>query len=294
MGSWGLGLYADDSAADLRSMIATLARLPASGDRILQILLDSWKEPVGLDADGGPTFWLVIADQFERRGIKCSKALDQALSAIATGADLRDLEARGAEPGDLKKRAKLLSGLAERFRSPRPPRQEPKRSKPPPLVVAPGEVYRFPTMADQAFNPYLPSWEQGGFNGTGFKPDGWGALLIVATGMAFDWFPWGAVSGLTVDPSRPPSLEDAIKARFIAEDQRGSYFVPRRTHAKKMGLELLGRLALDPAKATAAMPRDDSPERAVVIGWTFVPEARSWRGPSGSGVLVSDLLASQP
>ena len=293
MGSWGLGLYQDDSASDLRSMIAILAKLPASGDGILQIILDNWNEPVGLGDDAGPTFWLVVADQFERRGIACSKALDQALSAIDTGADLRDLEARGAQPGDLKKRAKLLSGLAKRFRSPRPPRPEPKRSKPPPLVVDPGQVYRFPTMADKAFNPYLPSWEQGGFNGTGFKPDGWGALLILAAGRAFDWFPWCAASGLTVDPTRSPSLDDAIKARFIAEDQRGTYFVPRRTHAKKMGLELLGRLTLDSAKVAAAMPRDDSPQRAVVVGWTFVPEARSWRGPPGNGVLVSDLLASR-
>ena len=67
MGSWGLGLYQDDSASDLRSMIAILAKLPASGDGILQIILDNWNEPVGLGDDAGPTFWLVVADQFERR-----------------------------------------------------------------------------------------------------------------------------------------------------------------------------------------------------------------------------------
>ena len=288
MGSWGIGLYQDDSAADLRSMIATIAKLPANGDRILQIVLDNWKEPVGLEDDGGPTFWLVVADQFERRGIPCSRAFDQALAAIGTGADLRDLEARGVYPPDLKKRAKILSSLAERFRSPGPPRQQPKDSKPPPLVVETGDVYRFPTMADKAFNPYLPSWEQ-----SGFRPDGWGALLIVAQGRAFDWFPWCAASGLTVDPDRPPLLADAIRARFIAEDQRGNYLVPRRTHMKKIGMELLGRLTLDPTKAAGAMPRDDSAQRAVVVGWTFVPEARSSRGPSGGGVLVSDLLAAQ-
>jgi hypothetical protein len=290
MGSWGIGLYQDDSAADLRSMIAILAKLPADGDRILQIILDTWKEPVGLDDNAGPAFWLVIADQFERRAIASSRVFEQALSAIDTGADLRDLEARGAEPRDLKKRAKLLSELAQRFRRPRPLRSEPKRSTPPSLVVQPGEVYRFPTMADQALNPYLSSWEQGGFKGDGFRPDGWGALLIVGVGRAFDWFPWCAASALTVDPTRAPSLEDAIQARFIDAQQRGNYFVPRRTHAKKMRLELLGRLAIDPIKGASALPRDDSPERAVVVGWTFVPEARSWRGPSGNGVLVSDLL----
>jgi len=293
MGTWGVGLYQDDSAADLRGMIATLAKLPASGDRILQIILDNWNEPVGLGDDNGPTFWLVVADQFERRGIACTKALDQALTAIDTGADLRDLQARGAEPNDLKRRGKLLSELAKRFRSPRSPRPQPKRSKPPPLVVETGEVYRFPTMEDKAFNPYLPSWEKGGFKGDGFKPDGWGALLIVAVGRAFDWFPWCAASALTVDPARPPSLDDVLGARFISEEQRGNYIVPRRNHAKKMGLELVGRLKLDSAKTADALPTAHSPQIAVVIGWTFSPEARSWRGRPGNGVRVSDLLASQ-
>src|SRR6266511_4273348 len=88
----------------------------------------------------------------------------------------------GAGQRDLKKRAKLLSDLATRFRRPRLPRPEPKRSKPPSLVVETGEVYQFPTMADKAFNPYLPRLEQGGCKVDGFRPDGWGALLIVAVG----------------------------------------------------------------------------------------------------------------
>lgn len=287
MGSWGVGLYQDDAAADLRSTIALLAKLPESGERILEIILESHPESVSLESDGGPTFWLVIADQFERRGIVGTKAFEQALAAIETGADLRDLEARGADPSDLKKRAKVLSSLAERIRTPRAPRPRPKPSRPPPLVVEVGEVYRFPTMDDKAFNPWLPNWERGGF-----KPDGWGALLVVAQGRVFDWFPWCAASSLTVDPTRPPSLKDALQARFIAKEQRGGYFLPRRAHAKKMALELLGRVDLDPAKAATAMPRDDSPRYAVLYGWSFVPEARSWRGPEGDGVLVSDLLAS--
>ncbi len=286
MGSWGIGLYQDDSAADVRDMISLLAKLPVSGDRLLEIILDNYQDNVGLNEDGGPTFWLVVADQFERRGIPCRRAFEQALKAIDTGADLRDLEARDAGEKDLKKRAKLLETLAPRFREPRPARPRPSGKRLPPMVVAAGEVYRFPTMQDKAFNPYLSSWER-----FGFKPDGWGAMLIFACGRAFDWFPWFAGSGLTVDATRPPSLDDAIQSRFIAAEQRGSYMVPRKRHLERMPMELIGRLDLDPRKVAKVMPRRDfPPERAAVVGWTFVPEARSWRGPPGDGPLVSDLL----
>lgn len=285
MGSWGMGLYQDDAAADLRSSIALLSKLPETGDRILDIILESHDGRTDLTSDGGPTFWLVLADQFERRGIQCAKVFEQAVAAIETGADLRDLQARGAGASDLKKRARILHTLAERFLKPRPVVPRPNAAKLPPSVVEAGEVYRFPTMGDKAFNPWLPDWDRGRF-----KPDGWGALLVFAHGRVFNWFPWCAASSLTVDPTQPPSLADAVQARFISKKQGGGYFLPRRTHAKKMALELLGRVALDPSKAAAVTPQAYSPRYAVLCGWSFVPEARSWRGTALDGIRVVDLL----
>lgn len=287
MGSWGVGLYQDDVAADLRSTIALLSKLPEPGDRLLHIILEDHDGSTDLTSDGGPTFWLVLADQFERRGIRCAKVFEQALAAIDTGADLRDLQARGAGASDLKKRATIISALAARFRNPRPASSRPQGARPPSPVVEAGEVYRFPTMDDKAFNPWLPDWERGRF-----KPNGWGALLVIARGRVFDWFPWCAASSLTVDQTRPPSLTDALQSRFISKKQGGSYFLPRRSHAKKMGLELLGRVALDPGKAAAAVPQEYSPRHAVLCGWSFVSEARAWRGTAQDGIRVADLLAS--
>ena len=59
MGTWGTGLYQDDGAKDLKNTIALLAKVPVSGDRLLEILLGSYKDGVKLTDDGGPTFWLV-------------------------------------------------------------------------------------------------------------------------------------------------------------------------------------------------------------------------------------------
>jgi hypothetical protein len=287
MGSWGTGLYQDDVAVDLKDTIKLLAKLPASGDDILQILLENHDEGVSFEDDGGPTFWLVVADQFERRGIACTEAINRALAAIDGGADLRDFERRDASPGDLRKRGKTLDALAERLRSPRPMRPRPTGTRPSPFVVDVGQLYRFPTMDYEAFNPWFPTWEA-----ADFKPDGWGALLVIALGRVFDWFPWCAASSLTVSPTRAPTLEDVLKARFISEQQSGSYFVPRRTHLKRMRMDLIGQLSLDTTQVAAAMPRENSPQFAVLAGWSFAPEARSWRGTSEGGVAVADLLTS--
>jgi hypothetical protein len=288
MGNWGIALYQDDAAVDLKNTITLLAGLPASGDRLLEIVLENYKEGVGLDDDGGPTFWLVLADQFERRGIACPRGFEQALAAISTGADLRDFEARDASPSDLRKRARILGALEERLRSPRPLRPRPSSTRPPPFHVEVGEVYCFPTMGSEAFNPCARNSDW-----AGFTPDGWGAMLVIARGRVFDWFPWCVVSGLTVEPSRKPSLEDAQGARFISKTSSGQHCVPRRTHLKRMRCELLGQLSLDPARVEEVMPREDTPEYAVLVGWSFVPEARAWEGQSQNGVAVSDLLASQ-
>jgi hypothetical protein len=288
MGSWGAGLYQDDDAEDLRSTLALLAKLPAPGERILEILRETYHGGVDLDDDGGPTFWLVAADQFERKGIACPEVFRRALDVIETGADLRDLQRRDSSSSDLRKRAKILDALAQRLRTPRPARVRPKRSGMPPFAVEVGDVYSFRTHHHEAFNPWRPDRDY-----AEFKPDGWGALVVFALGRVFDWFPWCAASALTVPPSREPSLQDAVQSRFISAKQSGTYLLPARTHLKKMRMQLLGRLNLDPGKTVAAMPVHDSPLKAVLARHSFMPEARAWQRTSEGGVRVADLLAPQ-
>jgi hypothetical protein len=70
MGTWGVGLYAGDFAMDLRSTISAVARLPVDSDNLIEILCES--EPTAAsnpDDEDHTTFWLVIADQFAKRGI---------------------------------------------------------------------------------------------------------------------------------------------------------------------------------------------------------------------------------
>src|SRR5262249_29211820 len=126
-----------------------------------------------------------------------------------------------------------------------------------------------------------------------FVPDGWGAMLVLATGRAFDWLPWCAVSALTVDPAREPTLEAASKSRLVLAEDAGEYCVPLATHLKGMKMQRLGTVPLDPAKARAQLTSQVEPAYAVACGWSYVSVLKNWRSRSApgekGGARVADL-----
>lgn len=153
-------------------------------------------------------FWLVTADQFEKRGIACAEASANALQIIASGLDLARQKDHGADDKFLEKRSKVLAELAARLVSPRPLRV-PASGKMPDMVVQTGDIYAFPTMSGFGWNPYRNAVEGS------FVADGWGAMVVLDTGRMFDWLPWCALASLTVDPTVKPYLEGAISGRLI-------------------------------------------------------------------------------
>ena len=153
MGTWGAALYDDDSASDLRDTLALLCKVPVPGDRLLELLKELYGDCDPTDEDGA-LFWLVTADQFERRGIECVEAASTALSIIEGGGDLLRAREKGADEAFLEKRTVVLQDLAKRLRSPRRFRPRVPPRNPPPLVVATGEVYAFRTMKNATWHPY--------------------------------------------------------------------------------------------------------------------------------------------
>jgi len=292
MGAWGAGLYDDDSTADLKQSISLLAKIPATGERLLEILLKQQGGDVELSEEGGPAFWLAVADQFERRGIECALAFDRALTAIDSGLDLQDLEGRGLDQRGLKKREKILSELSLRLRSPRPARSLPQKPRLPDCVLHVGQVYAFPTMAGQAMSPWFIQRDE-----AGFVPDGWGALLIVDQGRAFDWLPWCAIASLTVDPNRMPTLEDALQSQLLFHSQTkgATLCIPKRSHVQLMNMQLLGQLTLDPDKARQAVSKWCSVEQAIQFDWSVSTPAFSsnCRYNLPRGPKVVSLLATE-
>ena len=70
VGAFGPGLYADDFAADLRTTVSTVCRLPLSRPELVATL-EALEPAAAMPEDEDyTTFWLVVADQLHRRGIR--------------------------------------------------------------------------------------------------------------------------------------------------------------------------------------------------------------------------------
>src|SRR5262245_43667981 len=131
MGVFGAGLYSGDFALDLRSAIGAVSRLPYDGDKLAGILCETEPGPANHPEDEDhTTFWLVVADQFARRGIASARVLEQALAIIEGESDIIMLERLGMDQSGLKKRRKMLAELRERLVEPPVSRQRTVLQKP--------------------------------------------------------------------------------------------------------------------------------------------------------------------
>ncbi len=288
MGAWGYGLYDDDFAADLKNAIALIAKVPKSGEALLEILLSTHPELDPEDLDHS-TFWLVVADQFERRGIACPKVSETALALLDAGTNLEQLKALEMDARDLKKRALLLDTLASRLRSPRPIRPRTGAKKPPAYVVQRGDVYIYPTMNGSAVNAWMSSWQQ-----ANFVPNGWGALLVLEIGRAYDWLQWSAITALSTDPSKPATMEDILHAELMLHPQTNgaARCVPKKSHLAMMQAQHIGTLDLDPTQTQPCISKW-SVDRAVSYGWSICSASFSANIKSvlPRGPLVNTLLS---
>ncbi|MFZ6657405.1 hypothetical protein [Undibacterium sp. TJN19] len=269
MGTWGAALYDDDSASDLKNTLALLCKVPVDGERLLNYLKQLHGERNPADGDDA-FFWLVTADQFEKRGIVCTEASTNALAIIEHGIDLDNARDRGADEKFLGKRARVLDELAARLKSPRPLRDKKTAGKPPDMVLQTGEVYAFPTMQGMGWNPYRNLAEGS------FKADGWSAMVVLDTGRMFDWLPWCALASLSVDPVVKPTLHDAVRGQMIFHLQTygAGRFVPKRKHAQGLGLELLGHVTLDPLLVAPHLSKW-SVSTAIACDWSIAYAAYS-------------------
>jgi hypothetical protein len=214
MGTWGVGLYAGDFAADLRAAVSAVARLPFDGDRLAQILSDIEPGAAANPADEDhSTFWLVAADQFARRGISSPLVRTHALTIIDSGTDLESLAARGMPATALARRSALLSELRARIEAPAAPRRGAILKKPQAFVMAIGEVFTYPTSNGCCINSYFSSK----LKIPGWSEDGWGAMVIVDRGHAFDFLAWYRPLVMTVSAEVCPSTATlrAIDAEWV-------------------------------------------------------------------------------
>ena len=258
MGFWGVGLYSGDFAMDLRAAVAAVARLPLAPDELVAILRGV--EAAAADDPEDPdhaAFWLVLADQLARRGVYPEEVRRRALEIIDGGLDLAQLKALGAGPADLRKRQARLDEIRAALTN---PVERPRKllAGPQPLVMAPGEVYAFPTSQGNPINPYfksralIPNWRQ----------DGWGAFAVIETGQVFGYLAWYRL--LTLDGSRPEPPDMAALWREPRWELRRPGTCPR-PHKARLELQLIGAVAIDAGALAAKFPSLPSPRSAAII-----------------------------
>jgi hypothetical protein len=258
VGVFGTGLYSGDFAMDLRCTIRAVSRLPFAPDRLIDILCESEpgaaKDP---SDDDHTTFWLVVADQFAKRGIESALGRNTALAIIDQGTDIAILRRLGMTATDLRKRAKMLDELRVRLVAPPITKRRAVLKAPQPLLMEVGDVFVYPTCAGDNINPYFASKQMQKFQRKDgsvsweWKQDGWAAMVIVDRGRAFDFLSW----------YRPLTVAQATAEKLTLEGLRGELLwklghpgTCSATHFKRMELEKIGVLPIDDAKLRHNFP----------------------------------------
>ncbi|HMG87752.1 MAG TPA: hypothetical protein VK574_18600 [Terracidiphilus sp.] len=252
MGIWATGLYAGDFALDLRSTIGAVAKLPFDSDRLLEILCESERCAADRADDvDHTTFWLVVADQFAKRGIENKRAREIALEIMDNNRDLAMLEKMGMQPGDLRKRKKVLDEVRERVLAPiarAKPRETMK--KPQELLMQAGDVLVYPTFGGRCRNPYFVDQNKDRM-GTATPPwrvDSWAAMVIVDCGRAFDFLAWYRPLTVAVAIAEKPEIAMLKRDLIWKLCSPGTCTAP---HFKRMGLEKIGAVFVDAEKLEA-------------------------------------------
>jgi len=251
MGAWGGGLYDSDFARDLKGTITGVLRAPLSDDEVLaEIWATHGKAAVEADA---LDYWLVLADQFERRGIRRQDVFERAIAIVEAGSDVAMLEELAAEPKAIALRRKETTKLVERLRDPRPAKPHRPLKEPQPLLLEPGEALTWPTDRGASINPYVPEdslWKLGGFT-----QDGWGFGIVTEAGHHHHVLAYYAVQVLKWRRAERPSPELAVHCPRSAHH----YGTISELHLKRARVERLGRV---PDEALGPPPEPDVARRS--------------------------------
>jgi hypothetical protein len=260
MGVWGTGLYSGDFAKDLSSAARAVSQLPFEGERLAELLCSV--EPGAANHESNEdhtTFWLVLADQFAKRGIVSERVKQNALEIIDKGKDLAMMSQLGMDAAGLRKRGKVLAELRDKIVNAAPP-ATPRRvlKKPQALVMNTGDVVVYPTGRGIPINPYFPSAKK-------MRPewiqDGWGTAVIVEAGREFNFLAW----------YRPMTMANALVDKPGMQEISGKQVWALRipgtcsaSHFKKMRLEKIGTVAIDNEKVKQLFPKEPSGRSAAV------------------------------
>ena len=300
MGTWGVGLYSNDLAADLRDEFNAVVRAPWDGDKLLVWALSNYPSAADPSDDEYSDLRLVLAHLFWSYGIDHQPTFETARRIIADGIDLKAKRSLGMGERDLRKRATVLDALANKLAASNPkPRLRRILTKPEPFVIEVGDCLVYPTSHGQARNPYVgPKNEDRFYAIHHWEADGWGAAILLMRYHRYGVFARYVIAVLRSRPEAKPALSDFAKLSIRHSNRIGwsASHIDRRVHAvetsrehlKRMRVEILGSLAIDRRKVEAEFTPGEPP---ITVESNFANKARI-DPPGKEGPWVDDPIAA--
>lgn len=298
MGAWSVSLYGNDAAADLRGDFAVFAKIPGDAAELVARLKDRFCDLRDPESECYPDLWLALADQLHAHGLEDAETIERARRLIEEGADLSVKAELGMGARDLDKRRAVLDELLRRWTTPvAKPKSRNVFKAPEPHVFAPGAIVAYPTSRGEAGNPYARQPE----DFPGWRQDGWGSFVVLAAGHAMDYFAWNAIGRLGVHGPDKPSFaacrDNAIENQpwFMnpsgADTRAVQVGAFSRLRARRMRLEQLGEVMLDPARVAALCPEAlEAPRPPPPVPMSVL----EWWGEKRPGPNTSDLGVAAP
>lgn len=139
MGTWGTGLYSDDTACDVRDDYKEILGDGISEPEATDLLIDKWKDSLA-DPDISPVFWLALADVQWNLGRLQEKVKKEAINSIENGSDLTRWS---SNQRCVVKRKAVLAHLWQKLESPQPPEKVVRKRYVDSTDWNIGDVYRF-------------------------------------------------------------------------------------------------------------------------------------------------------
>lgn len=118
MGTWGGGLFDDDTARDVRDRYVGMLAEGHAGPAATDQMLVQWKTTID-DDDEGPVFWLALAATQHKLGRLEPRVKEKALQVLNEERGLTRW--REAGPRAMKRRQASLAKVWEQILSPQPP-----------------------------------------------------------------------------------------------------------------------------------------------------------------------------
>ena len=147
MGAWGVLLYQDDVAEEVRDAYIDLIRNGKTSQEATEELMADYELEID-NPEEGPIFWFALADTQWRYGRLLDFVKDKALFHIRDGADLIRWEAEGPKPA-LRRRA-VLEKLQEKLLSPMPKEKKFGKSRLFRCEWSYGDVYAYQMKSEEA------------------------------------------------------------------------------------------------------------------------------------------------